>query len=104
MEAMAFIVLWQFEVHPDHVAAFEAAYGPAGDWARLFAAHDGFIAVELVRDRSRSRQYLTIDRWRSRAEYQAMHASVSEEYRRLDRLCESFTSGEEKLGEFDVLD
>ena len=100
---MAFLVLWKFEVHPDHVADFEAAYGPEGDWARLFAAHEGFLAVELVRDRSHSRQYLTIDRWRSAAAYRAMHASVSDEYGRLDRICESFTCSEEKLGEFDVL-
>ena len=101
---MSFVVVWRFEVRADQVAAFEAAYGPRGDWARLFARHDGFIGVELVRDRSHSRQYLTIDRWRSRADYEAMHARVSSEYARLDRLCESFTSGEEKLGEFDVLD
>ena len=100
---MAYVVIWRFEVHPDHVAAFESAYGPAGDWARLFARHEGFLAVELVRDRSHSRQYLTIDRWRSRADYEAMHAGASIEYQRLDRSCESFTSSEEKLGGFDVL-
>jgi len=100
---MGYLAVWRFEVHPDHVAAFEEAYGPRGAWARLFARHDGFVAVELVRDSSHSPQYLTIDRWRSRAEYEAMHAGASSEYQQLDRVCESFTSSEEKLGEFDVL-
>ena len=100
---MTYLVAWKFEVHPDHVAAFEAAYGRNGDWARLFARHDGFISVELVRGSSHSRQYLTIDRWRSRADYEAMHAGASSEYRELDRRCEAFTRSEEKVGEFDVL-
>ncbi len=31
-----FIVVWQFEIAEENIAAFEAAYGSAGTWSQLF--------------------------------------------------------------------
>jgi len=33
-----FVVVWQFEIAEDKIAAFEAAYSPQGAWAKLFGA------------------------------------------------------------------
>jgi heme-degrading monooxygenase HmoA len=40
--------IWRFRVQPGKLDAFERAYGPQGDWARLFARAEGFIATELL--------------------------------------------------------
>ena len=50
-----------------------------------------------------SREYLTLDRWASRAAYEAFRARRSGEYRRLDARSEGLTEEETFLGAFEVL-
>ena len=50
-----------------------------------------------------SREYLTLDRWASRAAYAAFRARRSGEYRRLDARSEGLTEEETFLGAFEVL-
>ena len=45
-----FVVVWHFEIAEEKVAAFEAAYGPAGAWAQLFRASPNYMGTELLRD------------------------------------------------------
>jgi hypothetical protein len=45
-----FVIVWTYEVPADRRAGFEAAYGPNGSWAQLFARAPGFGGVELLHD------------------------------------------------------
>ena len=95
-------VVWEFVVRADATPRFERAYGPDGDWARLFAAHDGFRGTVLLRDLSQPRRYLTVDSWDSAEHRAATLVAAREEYARLDRSCEELTESERDLGTFAV--
>ena len=77
------LIVWEFVVAVDPDAAFVDAYGPDGEWARLFARADGFLGVELVVG-DEPGTYVTIDRWRDRAAREAFMAEWREEYLELD--------------------
>jgi heme-degrading monooxygenase HmoA len=62
-------IVWSFDVKPAQVKAFERAYGPDGDWVSLFQCAPGFAGTELRREPDRPAHYLTIDRWRTRDDY-----------------------------------
>ena len=81
--------------------AFERIYGAEGDWARLFRKAEGYLGTELRRDGKRASRYLTVDRWRSRADLERFRAQHDEEYRALDARCEQLTTAEELVGEFE---
>ena len=94
-------MIWRFEVHDAHRAEFERVYGPTGDWARLFARSGGFRGTELLRAADGS--YVTLDVWRSRADFDAFLAEHRADYDALDRRCEPWTRAEHRLGEYEVL-
>ena len=95
-------ILWRYQVKPEHRADFEAAYGPAGAWALLFARHSGFAGTRLLRGEEDN--YLTLDQWRSRADFDAFLAEHEADYRALDASTEGWTRSEERLGLFEPLD
>ena len=95
-----FVVIWRFEVDAAHVAAFEAAYGPDGDWARLFRASSGYLGTELLRDAEAPGTYLTIDRWSSEDAFRAFRADHDAAYAALDRACEALTRSETRVGAY----
>ncbi len=39
-----YALMWEFRVSREGEAAFRRAYGPDGDWARLFAGAQGTLA------------------------------------------------------------
>lgn len=94
------VLVWQFQVHADHIAAFEAAYGPSGDWARLFAQADGYLGTELLRDTSTPGRYLTIDRWQTAEAFATFRTAHAAAYAALDAHCEPWTIAETALGSF----
>ena len=94
--------VWEYEVRPEHVAAFEALYGADGDWARLFRRAEGFVETRLYRDTARSMLYLTIDRWHSRAAFEAFVQTAGPAYAALDRRGAALTVRECHLGAFDA--
>jgi heme-degrading monooxygenase HmoA len=94
--------LWQFEVSEEREAAFLAAYGPAGDWARLFSTAPGFIRTELWRDGDGI--YLTADHWRSHDDFERFQASSGEAYRRLDAELEGLALAETFIGALELID
>ena len=57
-----FVVVWQFEIAEEKIAAFEAAYGPEGAWAQLFRNSASYLGTELLHDAYVAGSYLTIDR------------------------------------------
>jgi hypothetical protein len=48
-----FVILWEFEVKPGSEERFEKAYGPNGQWVRLFQGDPHFRGTQLRRDPTR---------------------------------------------------
>ncbi len=97
-----FVVVWQFEVADEKIAAFEAAYGPEGEWAQLFRSSKDYLGTELLRDAYVSGAYLTIDRWTSEDDFRAFRKEHDSEYETLDRACDALTSRESRIGAYTV--
>ena len=83
-KVIMYLVLWCFRPVEGQEDEFERAYSPSGEWAQLFRLSDGYLGTELFRRSENSREYLTLDRWASRATYEAFRARWSGEYRLLD--------------------
>jgi heme-degrading monooxygenase HmoA len=97
-----FVVVWQFEIAEEKVAAFEAAYGPEGAWARLFRTSPDYRGTELLRDAYIPDSYLTIDRWTSEEAFRAFRRDHDAGYEALDRTCDALTSRETRIGAYTV--
>jgi len=97
-----FIVVWQFEIAEENVAAFESAYGPDGSWAQLFRSAPDYQGTELLRDVYISGNYLTIDRWASEAAFRAFRKEHDAAYEALDRSCDPLTRRETRVGAYTV--
>lgn len=92
------VILWKFRAAPGRAAEFEAAYGAAGDWARFFRDAPGYLGSDLLR--GADGVYLTIDRWRDEASYEAFLAADRARYDEIDAACAALTSEEALLGRF----
>jgi heme-degrading monooxygenase HmoA len=97
-----FVVVWQFEIAEEKIAAFEAAYGPEGAWARLFHTSPNYLGTELLRDAYIPGAYLTVDRWTSEQDFRAFRKDHDPEYEALDRSCDALTSRETRIGAYTV--
>ncbi len=95
-----FVVVWQFEIAEEKVAAFEAAYGPEGVWAQLFRSSADYHVTELLRDAYVPGSYLTIDRWASEQAFRAFRRGHDSEYEAVDRACDDLTSRETRIGAY----
>jgi heme-degrading monooxygenase HmoA len=95
-----FVVVWQFEVDEEKIAAFETAYRTEGSWARLFRLSSDYKGTELLRDAYVTGKYLTIDRWTSEEAYRAFRRDHDAEYETLDRACDDLTSRESRIGTY----
>ena len=95
-----FIVVWQFEVAEGNAAAFEAAYGSEGAWARLFRGSPDYHGTELLRDAYIPGAYLTIDRWTSEEAYRNFRKEHDAAYEVLDRQCDALTARETRIGAY----
>ena len=100
-----YVILWRFRPAVGREGEFERAYGPSGQWARLFGREDGYLGTELLLRRSEdgSREYLTLDRWVSRGAYESFRSRQGEEYGRLDRRLEELSEEETLVGAFEAL-
>ena len=98
-----FIYIWAFEVKPGREAEFERAYGPAGDWIRLFRQASGYLHTELIRDTGNPRRYLTIDHWESEAAQRAFREQFAAEFKKIDKACEQLTESEILIGHFTMV-
>lgn len=96
-------VIWEFRVASENREAFERAYGPEGDWAKLFARSSDFRGTTLLRDPAVAGRYLTIDSWTSAEAFEQFQEHHAEEYKALDRKCEELTEYEMKIGRFDSI-
>ncbi len=94
-------VLWRYKVKVEHRADFERVYGPAGEWATLFARSHGYRGTDLLR--SRDGGDVTIDRWMEEKDFHAFLAEHQADYRDLDSRTAGWTSSEERLGLFELV-
>lgn len=97
-----FVVVWQFEIAEEKIAAFEAAYGPDGSWAQLFCRSPEYRGTELLRDAYMPGSYLTIDRWTSDAAFRTFRRAHDADYEALDRACDTLTSRETRVGAYTI--
>jgi len=95
-----FVIAWDFQVKPENREEFEEAYGPCGDWVRLFRTCDGYIKTELHRSSENPARYITLDFWTSRDQYRSFKESAKAEYREIDARCERLMENERLIGEF----
>jgi len=95
-----FIVVWQFEIAEEKIAAFEAAYGSNGPWAELFRKSPDYKGTELLRDAYETGKYLTIDRWTSEEAFRAFRKQNDAEYEAFDRTCDALTRRESRIGAY----
>jgi len=92
-------LVWEFETDEARRSEFEAAYGPGGTWVEFFRKGEGYHDSELFRDVRGGGCYITVDRWVSRAAYDAFRLRFAAEYAELDARCEALTTRETFLGE-----
>jgi heme-degrading monooxygenase HmoA len=97
-----FVVVWQFEIAEEKVAAFEAAYGPEGNWAKLFRSSPQYLGTELLRDAYVPGSFLTIDRWTSEEAFRMFRKDHDARYEELDRTCDALTQRETRIGAYTV--
>lgn len=94
------VILWRFRALAGRREEFEAAYGPDGDWARLFRADPAFLGTSLMRGTDGT--YLTLDRWTSGETARAFRERHADAYAELDARCEGLVEDEVPLGTVEV--
>jgi heme-degrading monooxygenase HmoA len=99
-----FVALWEYEVKPGNEERFEKAYGPDGDWVRLFQSDPHYLQTRLVRDSLRRGVYLTMDFWESCAAYGDFMAQHRAEYEAIDARGEESTVTERRIGWFEMVE
>jgi len=101
-----YVIVWEFQVAAARAKDFERAYGPDGDWARLFQRAPAFRSAELLRstsDETDDGLYWTIDRWDSREAYEDFNVRFEHEYNDLDTRLAELCEVEVCLGQFEVV-
>jgi hypothetical protein len=99
-----FVALWEYEVKPGDEERFEKAYGPDGDWVRLFQSDTHYYETRLLRDSLRRGVYLTMDFWASRGAYEEFVAGHRTEYEAIDSMSEQLTVKELRIGWFEMVE
>ena len=99
-----FVALWEFEVKPGCQERFQKAYGPGGDWARLFRNDANYQETRLLHNPAHPAIFLSLDFWTSRQAYESFMASHAAEYERLDAVGEELTRRERKIGWFESVE
>jgi len=94
-----YVRVWEYEVSAEHLAAFLAAYGAEGDWARLFRAGRGFLGTELYRRTDDEARFVTVDRWQDHGAWRDFLEEHRESYDRLDEALTHVSSSQRRLVE-----
>jgi heme-degrading monooxygenase HmoA len=94
------VILWEYEVKPGSEERFQKAYGPSGDWVRLFQRDPHFRGTQLLRDPARPLFYFTIDFWDSETAYENFLSANRAAYEQIDRDTGQLTQHELKIASF----
>jgi heme-degrading monooxygenase HmoA len=98
---MSHLRIWKFRPPPGREQEFAAAYSGDGRWAELFAKATGYRGTSLLGPAEVGGEWLTIDRWASRADFEAFSQKLGEDYRALDAELEGVAGVEEFVGAFE---
>ena len=101
---MTHVRVWKFRPPAGREEEFARAYSGEGRWADLFAKAPGYRGTSLLRPVEKGGDWLTIDRWDSRADFEAFNQDLGEDYRTLDDELEGVAGKEEFVGAFDEPD
>jgi heme-degrading monooxygenase HmoA len=102
-EEPGFVCLWSYRVRPKRLQRFEEVYGANGEWTLLFRRTSGYLGTRLYRDLDEPTRYLTMDAWRTRADFDAFRRHHGAEYEQLDQRSAALTLEEDRLGCFEGL-
>jgi heme-degrading monooxygenase HmoA len=91
------VSVWRYRVRAERTEEYLRAYGADGAWVALFCRAGGHISTDLLRDATDPSVFVTIDRWESRAAYEAFRKKFADEYLALDSVCSAYTEEEELL-------
>jgi heme-degrading monooxygenase HmoA len=97
-----FVALWEYEVKPGCEECFQSAYGPRGDWVRLFQSDPHYRETRLLQDLSRPRFYFTLDYWDSEISFEQFKTVNHAAYAAMDRATEPLTRSERHLASFNL--
>jgi heme-degrading monooxygenase HmoA len=97
------VLIWEYEVKPEHDADFRAAYGADGDWVRLFRSAKGYLGTELLASSDSEGRYTTIDKWESRAAWDTFKREFAVAYHRLDLRCAAWMAIETSFGAYEPI-
>jgi Antibiotic biosynthesis monooxygenase len=95
-----YIVVWEYQVKAECEEEFVAAYGPDGDWARLFHRSPEFLGVELLGSAGNAGRFFTLDHWSSSAAMDVFLNANATAYDVLDRRFSGLTLWERRIGGF----
>jgi hypothetical protein len=95
-----YIVVWEFQVKAECEAEFVTAYGPDGEWARLFRRSPEFRGVELLAAVGNAGRFFTLDHWGSAAAMDVFMSANATAYDVLDRRFGGFMVWERRIGGF----
>ncbi|MBI1937207.1 MAG: hypothetical protein HYS25_03710 [Ignavibacteriales bacterium] len=96
-----YIILWHFKIKEEYIDNFISAYGPNGTWAELFRKDQDYKGTRLLHDVENKLIFVTIDVWESKESFVKFKKKYEEEYHKLDREFEKFTTAEKLISEFD---
>jgi hypothetical protein len=99
-----YLALWEFQVKPESISAFEETYGPDGAWAQLFRQSPDYLGTDLIRDLNHPGRYVTMDNWTSRESLDRFKQDHQSGCAALDKQCERLTEKETFLGDFETVD
>lgn len=94
--------IWEYEVKKQFIPQFEKAYGPEGDWVKLFRKCPGYLKTELKRDIENPNRFLTFDYWQSFSAFSSIRQIILSEYKALDKRCDDYTISENHIGVFEI--
>jgi heme-degrading monooxygenase HmoA len=94
-----YVRVWEYDVPAGRVGDFVAAYGPEGDWVRLFRSGEGFLGTELYTDVAAEGRFLTVDRWGDESAWRAFLDARRDAYEALDLRLETLGAEERRLVE-----
>ena len=98
---MTHVRVWKFRPPDGCEPRFAEAYGDTGAWARLFSMAPGFVGTALLGPAEPGGWWLTLDRWQSRADFEAFQRDFGDEYHLLDAELEGIAGEELFVGAFE---
>jgi len=95
-----FVILWEFLPAPGRETEFERAYGHDGDWARFFQQDANYLGTDLLRDTRDPRRFITVDRWKDQASFDAFAERHAKAYRELVERLAPLCATETRIASF----